>query len=362
MKILFIAPPPDGKGPVSKHTPILVEHLILLGCDVDLVYRDRNEYDTPLLRRIITRVLDIPRITEYEKKSAEDIIVLRTAHDYKTLLRDIPLCWFLRMNGGKIVIQFHGSDLERLKTSYIFRLLSGWLLNLSIGILVLSKEELRIWKKFWPNIQFFVVNNPIPSLPPSNKNKTELHDQNQILFVGRMIRSKGIFEVVEAVDKVRKKCDCKLKMVGDGPELEELRERIREYDMSAWVSTPGWVEGNQLWEYYQTSSIFVLPSWREGQPTVLFEASHFGLPVITTKVGATADYFIEGKNAIFVPKKDVSILASKIIQLLEDYQLRAYMKLANQKLVSEFSPDKVAENYLLALDKIFSNYQVGLKE
>jgi glycosyltransferase involved in cell wall biosynthesis len=112
---------------------------------------------------------------------------------------------------------------------------------------------------------------------------------------------------------------------------------------------PGHLSGSELSHEYRVATIFVLPSWSEGFPTVLAEAMDAGLPIVTTRIHGAADHLIAGENALFVERRDVNGLASALIMLLEDRDLRARMASANRERIRIFEPRVVAAEYLHVL-------------
>jgi glycosyltransferase involved in cell wall biosynthesis len=106
---------------------------------------------------------------------------------------------------------------------------------------------------------------------------------------------------------------------------------------------------------YRTGDVFVLPTyWVEGFPTAISEAMEAGLPIVTTRARGMADHLEEGVNAVFVPKRSPGELAEALERLLTDEPTRARMGSANRQKVAEFAPDRVAGEYLEALNSIVS--------
>lgn len=108
-------------------------------------------------------------------------------------------------------------------------------------------------------------------------------------FVGRLARDKGIVELIKAWDIIRADFD-NIKLLLVGP-LDE-RDRLDDNTISRITKDPtidyvGGVSDTAL--YYNQMDIFVLPSYREGFPTVTLEASASSLPVVTTKVTGCID-------------------------------------------------------------------------
>ncbi len=351
MKILVIAPPPEGRGPVSKFTPILIKELIKKGYIADSLFRKRNDEKTLFLSRVIERIKDFFIIMPHLKKEY-DVIVLNTAHDYKTLLRDLPLLFFSFLMGCRMILQFHGSDLSKLNSSLFFRRWTGIELKMGKGALLLSTEELCVWQKYWPDINFQVVHNPLPPMPPYETKGIRDRSEPVFLFAGRIIKEKGVFELAKAFSKVVTKKKCSLIIAGDGLELPKLRDTIKELCIDNYVTFTGHVTGDGLWKLYQQADAFVFPSFSEGQPTVLMEAAHFGLPIIATNIRAVKDIFQDGVNGYFIPLHRPDLLEKKMLQLLTEPEVSERMKAANLQLINRFNADAIVSRYLAALKKL----------
>ena len=85
---------------------------------------------------------------------------------------------------------------------------------------------------------------------------------------------------------------------------------------------------------------------------VIFNALQFGLPVITTKIRAAADYLKEGENCLFCEAKNPESVASKIAETLQNNDLREKMRENNRALANSFTAEKVAPEYLEIYQKL----------
>lgn len=353
LHLLIISPPPEGEGPVSRLVPRLSEGLAFYGCQITNIWRPTLGENISLGQRFYYRLKELPSLLKALFHAQADVIVLHTGHDYKTLLRDIPILFLGKLHKQNIVVQIHGSDLGFMESSRLFRWLTGFMLKQSAGGLLLSREELTFFQNSFPNIPLQVVNNPIPSLP-AKTSKEEKASPPVILFVGRMLRMKGIFELLQAFSIIAPKINCQLWFAGDGDARHDIEVQVQQLQLNDRVKVAGHVQGDALWKMYQQSTIFVLPSWREGQATVLLEAAYFGLPIITTGIRAALDIFEEGVHALFVPSKSPLELADAMLSLLQNKALREKMSDANLKLVKSFEAVPVAQRYLASLENILS--------
>ena len=137
-----------------------------------------------------------------------------------------------------------------------------------------------------------------------------------------MVRDKGIIELVNAF-----KClqgnhpNIALLLVGMLEKRDALPENIvNEIKRNSSIIYTGYVENAMIEYYYAMMNLFVLPSYREGFPTSVLEASAMELPVITTKVTGCIDSIIEEKTGIYV-EHDSGSLAIAIENFYHDEML-----------------------------------------
>jgi glycogen(starch) synthase len=98
----------------------------------------------------------------------------------------------------------------------------------------------------------------------------------------------------------------------------------------------------------------VLPRWFDGFPTVIAEAMHAGLPIVTTPLRGMADHLENGINALLVPPRDPAALAEALGHLLGDSRLAHRMAEANRSAVKKFAPSAVANEYRHVLNDVLN--------
>lgn len=120
------------------------------------------------------------------------------------------------------------------------------------------------------------------------------------IFVGWMIREKGIYEILSALDYLLRSHELNFTFVGDGPELENVRSLIRRNSWESRVSALGKISTADKESLLDASHVFVLPSYAEGFPMSLIEAMTVGLPAICSDVGGVSDSLQHGVNGFLV--------------------------------------------------------------
>lgn len=127
---------------------------------------------------------------------------------------------------------------------------------------------------------------------------------------------KGHAYLLDAFSRIQQ-ADLHLLIVGDGPQLPALRERVATLGIGARVLFAGQQTKPEMW--LGAMDIFCLPSYaNEGVPQALVQAMMCGLPIVTTPVGAILEAVTDSESALVVPPRDVPALAAAIASLLHD--------------------------------------------
>jgi glycosyltransferase involved in cell wall biosynthesis len=153
------------------------------------------------------------------------------------------------------------------------------------------------------------------------------------LFVGRLTWDKGIAELLAAFLQLENRApQLRLLLVGsfeDGDPLpEDARKRLETHER---VILAGPI--NDPAPYYAMSDLLILPSHREGLPTVILEGHAAGKPVIGASATGIVDLLVDGETGLLFPVGDISALAEAIGKLIEDKALARKLALAGQEQV-----------------------------
>ena len=173
--------------------------------------------------------------------------------------------------------------------------------------------------------------------------------EQYILFVGRLVREKGIVELVQAFSEL-KDSDPKLGLVivGDGPCRSDV-ERIASLTAPGRVKMTGFVQRDELAAYYALAEAFVLPTHTDTWGMVVNEAMACGLPVIASRVaGCVADLVHDNWNGLTVEPQNSSELRRAIGALLADPESRATMGRRSVEIISGYTPEHCAAGIAVA--------------
>ncbi len=170
--------------------------------------------------------------------------------------------------------------------------------------------------------------------------------QIKFLFVGRLLRDKGIYEFVEASRVIRNQYDyVEFWVLGgfDTNPTSVSRNEMREWVERGIIKYFG--RKNNIYDYYKNSSVFVLPSYHEGTPRTNLEAMAVGRPIITTNSPGCKETVIDGKNGFVVPVKDVESLVVKMKFFIENPHMIKIMGAESNKIaIDKYDVYKVNES------------------
>lgn len=234
-----------------------------------------------------------------------------------------------------------------------------------------SREDMQtaIEKNIIDNNSIETIGNGVdPSIfDPKSKNRNKLKEDlgfeiNDIVicFVGRLVEEKGIFELVEAFEKISHKYNrAKLLIVGDSLtdrdtetkgklynliDEKKLQDSIYFYGYSTDVE-------NQL----AASDIFVLPSYREGMPRSIIEAMMMSLPVIATNIRGCREEVKDKETGFLVEVQDENMLQDKLEILLNDEDLRKQLGSNGRKRALElYDEEKVLNRQLIRFKQLLN--------
>lgn len=156
----------------------------------------------------------------------------------------------------------------------------------------------------------------------------------QVLFVGRLKRTKGVHKLLEAFNAIANDIpDLTLKIVGDGPLRLELESRVLDLDLTDRVTFTGRLPNDELPQVYAESAVFALPSTVEGFPRTILEALACGTPVVTSDL-PQLETVVEtvGKT---VPPDNTEALADALNRMLTEDERRQELGTRGRELVRE---------------------------
>ena len=163
-------------------------------------------------------------------------------------------------------------------------------------------------------------------------------------FIGRLVRDKGIHELISAWNLIKEEFpSLHLLVVGPfedhDPVDRQIAQQIRQDPR---IHPTGMIK--EVLTAYGICQLIALPTYREGFPNVPLEAAAMELPIIATRVPGCMDAVVDGVTGILVPPRDAMALADAIRKLFKDPELRQRMgQAARERVVRDFKPEDIWE-------------------
>ena len=185
--------------------------------------------------------------------------------------------------------------------------------------------------------------------PTEFREKLELPSRF-ILFVGRLVTEKGVFDLIEAYAKLESglRSEVGLVFAGNGVSREELAQQAKRIS-PATVCFPGFAQREDLAGLYALAETLVLPTHSDPWGLVVNEAMACGLPIIVSSVaGCSADLVEDGWNGYVVPPRDSEKFSVAIDSLLRQPELKRQMSSHSSERIRNYSPEACADGLAAA--------------
>lgn len=326
------------KNKVSISLPYgeLVENLKEMGCKF---------IDTPVDRRRINPIKDLSLYRKYRKnlkKEKPDLVITYTIKPniyggFACRISKIPYAVNITGLGTafqkkgmlrSLVTLMYKVSLKKAKTVFFE---NSENMQLFLDEKIISKKQACLLNGAGVNLEHYsVLEYP------------EDCEITRFLFIGRVMKEKGIDELFEAMKKLRADgVNCSLDVLG-GYE-ENYADIIKKYESEGWLHYYGYQE--EVRPFIKKCHCFVLPSWHEGMANTNLECAASGRPVITSNIAGCKEAVVDGKSGFLAEKQNVNSLykaMKKFTQL--SYEDRKSMGLAGRQHMEDvFDKKKVVQ-------------------
>jgi glycosyltransferase involved in cell wall biosynthesis len=159
-----------------------------------------------------------------------------------------------------------------------------------------------------------------------------------LLCVGHLTERKGIKDLLPALQQVVAAGyrQCRLFLVGLNQMGSYVQDFITAHGLQDHIVPIGLVLHDRVKIWMHFADVFILPSYSEGMPTVLFEALYTGTPSIFTTVGGVSDIVRDGEEALLIPPHSVSAITQAIVRLLDNPRLGHHIAQKGQQLIRDY--------------------------
>jgi glycosyltransferase involved in cell wall biosynthesis len=380
MKILEFSPYyPPHIGGLESHADEFNKYLSQKGVDIT-VFTPRLPKDAPALETKYdgTKIIRFPAfeiIPTYPLpqfwnlhfwrlfyglfKKDIDIVVSRT----RFFATSIMALKYAKLKRKRWLHIEHGSDFVKLTNkfySFTARIydytLGKIILNFCDRLVANSQASADFCRKLAPKkpceviyrgVEIEKIENIVPNLELKNKYK----DEFIIAFLGRLISGKGVSDLISAVKDIDS--GFILLIIGDGPERKNLEALAKKLNLENKVMFFGNKKFEDAISIIKISDLVVNPSYTEGLPTSVIEASICQKAIIATNVGGTPEIITDEKSGFLIEPKNITVLKKKIINLINDNELREkFGANAYQEVRNKFNWSESVKKYLKIFDDL----------
>lgn len=362
MKILMISPyfPPIMAG-AELYAYEVSKYLVKNGYEVDVItkhFGNLKSYEIiDGIRVHRVRTLDVPKLRSLISMPSMIIKALRMDYDIIHAHITYPSAiiayiinkikktpYIVTCQGDELLDYPEGRELEYIKPGLAIALrnaakvhsISNAIKNSLINNFNVPKEKIEVipngvdLKKFKPE--------------PRIDLKKEFNTNFVLINVSRLSPKNNIAKTIEAVKIVHEKyTDFKYLIVGDGEEKDNLEKLINKLGLNSAVILTGWIKHDELPAYIAGSDAFIRTSVTEGLGIVFLEAMACGTPVIASRVQGILDIVEDYKTGLLVEPNDANQIANKIMEIIENDDLRKRLSENGLNFVRNFDWVKICE-------------------
>ncbi len=340
-------------------------------------YKEKIENDGVVLvdiaidRKIsLSNIASVKDIYKVIKKNKPDIVHVHT-----------PIAAVLGRIAAKlarvpnIIYTAHGFYFHENMNSLVYKILyliEKYMASFFTDYIFTQSQEdahLAIKGEFLPGNKIVCISNGVDVdhiFNPININKKDImnlyndfnlsKEDKIISFIGRIVAEKGVFDLLEAFEKINRE-NVKLLLIGgtfQGERDLKILNKIKRYESNPNIIFTG--KRSDLHNLLYISDIFCLPSYREGMPRSIIEAMAMQNAVIATNIRGSREEVIDGKTGYLIPLNDPLSIKEKIEKLLDNEILLEYMKKAGrERAVKHFNEEQVVAKQLEVYGKLIGN-------
>jgi glycosyltransferase involved in cell wall biosynthesis len=316
-RIIMLGPDIEGKGGISRVIKVWKDSKILKDNNIKYVSTVSN---STYLLKMIDFIKSVFYFIFLSVKNCRGVYVHTASR--KSFYRKLIFIAISILFSNKIILHIHPTffyyfinNFRGFKKKIIF-----YFLNKVSVYVVLTETMKKKFKQLFPQKKVYVLRNPINFDRILNKNNL-IRENNRLLFLGWYLKYKGIYDLVDAVKIITKMgYNVKVDLCGTY-KINNLKNYVTKNNLTN-VKVNGWIYDNEKFNLLYKSTILILPSYSEGIPNVILEAMATKTPIIATSVGGLNEILIDHNNALIVKPKNPVDLSEKILELLENENLR----------------------------------------
>ena len=269
----------------------------------------------------------------------------------KSFYRKLLVALYGRLFGLSVIVHWHGGRAESFFNLGINRFFLVLFNKMSKRWIVLTKS----WKDYFIS---FISDNKITILPNSvtvKEIQPKEHQENkplEFLFMGVLKPKKGIYDLIEGVNRLRKENDYFIVRIFGKGDVGKISELITTLRLENKVKIEDWIEGDAKEIQLCNSDVILLPSYAEGMPMCLLEGMAFGMPVIASNIKGIKDFVVHGRNGFLHESGDVDSLKNFMRSYIENRNQLTEHSVNAADGVKEFSHEKAKQMMITLYNEI----------
>ncbi len=298
----------------------------------------------------IHKTKPIQRIIDYIK-TGKKLPKYDVYHGFYMVPPLIATIFLSKIKKSKSIITFFARDqLEKNLNNQIKKTILLKILNQANKIITYTWLLEKHFEKYFPNKKIITIQGWSET---KFKKTTRTKKQKRILFVGRMNKSKGIYVLLNAFNKIKNKTKAKLVLVGPPYEEKKIKEKIKKMKLEKRIEFKGFITDKELNKEYNNCTIVCVPALHDDSFGLsLMEAVSIGKPVISTD--STGNPKKEKTKELIVKKNDSNDLAKMLLKILTNKKFYEAAKKNALKKAKLFNKKKIMKKYLKIYKSVFN--------
>ena len=265
------------------------------------------------------------------------------------VLKFAPYFLLAKLLNKPVIVHVHGNNLLNQ-----YQKQKGWKKKIFYFVVSLADKGIVLSENLKPNLLAFLPDENIFVLPnfidrellSDEKSLIKNKDWSQlkILYLSNLMTQKGIFELLDALAELKQKGIEYSAIIAGNMDKSIEKQIEKKIELLPGVKYAGVVTGERKKEIFLQSNVFILPSYREGQPLSIFEAMATGNIVVSTAHPGITDIF-NSEQIRYIDQKSVASIVEALTEIAGSLPRYSKRFLANYKYIAEhFSQEKFIEN------------------
>ncbi|MGQ0749534.1 MAG: glycosyltransferase family 4 protein [Betaproteobacteria bacterium] len=265
-------------------------------------------------------------------RNSPAVVHVNVSLNYKAFWRDALYVAVGKMLGRKIVYQIHGGSVDQFCGRPLMRSICRVMFRLTDSVVVISTVQLERFASLFQARRVMLIANAVDlrefdgAVLPDRSARTA--DGLRVLYLARLVREKGIFELIDAMSALRHDpalTGVTLTIAGSGPAYQDVVQRVTALGLDGQVQVVGPVQGESKARLLREADVFILPSYHEGLPYSVLESLACGIPVVATRVGGIPDLIDNGVHGLLIEPRSAQAIVQAVTKLACDRALLKQM-------------------------------------